>query len=99
MHDTNPETKKLVELIEQLEALKKDVLQQATRSVDLVMAGVITDKAEIEKILDSLLDFGDDSRFFELFQKLCRHIYRQYPDVAVEYVNIFRMMFDSDSEE
>lgn len=99
MHDTNPETKKLVELIEQLEALKKDVLQQATRSVDLVMAGVITDKAEIEKILDSLLDFGDDSRFFELFQKLCRHIYHQYPDVAVEYVNIFRMMFDSDREE
>lgn len=49
MHDANPETKKLVELIEQLEALKKDVLQQATRSVDLIITGVITDKAEVEK--------------------------------------------------
>ena len=95
----NSETTKLMGLIEQLETLKKDVLKQASHSVDLVVTGVITDKAEIEKILDSLLDFGDDSRFFELFQKLCRHIYHQYPDVAVEYVNIFRMMFDSEEKE
>ena len=53
-------------------------------------------KNEIEKILDSLLDFGDDARFFGLFRKLCRHVYTQHPDSAVEYVNIFRMMFGSD---
>ena len=53
--------------------------------------GEITEKADIEKILDSLLDFGDDERFYELFRKLCRHVYTKHPDTAVEYLNIFRI--------
>ena len=51
MDYVNPETEKLIGLIEQLETLKKDVLKQASHSVDLVVTGVITDKAEIEKYI------------------------------------------------
>lgn len=82
-----------MEIIRNFEDLKSELYQQYSRTVDLVIAGEITEKAEIEKVLDSLLDFGDDERFFVLFRKLCRHVYTQHPDTAVEYVNIFRMLF------
>lgn len=93
MAEQTPEVQKIVGIIQQLEELKGGLYQQYSRTVDLVIDGEITEKADIEKILDSLLDFGDDERFYELFRKLCRHVYTKHPDTAVEYVNIFRMMF------
>ena len=93
MAEQTPEVQKIVGIIQQLEELKGGLYQQYSRTVDLVIDGEITEKADIEKILDSLLDFGDDERFCELFRKLCRHVYTKHPDTAVEYVNIFRMMF------
>ena len=96
MAEQTPEVQKIVDIIQQLEELKGELYQQYSRTVDLVIAGEITEKADIEKVLDSLLDFGDDERFYLLFRKLCRHVYTKHPDTAVEYVNIFRMMFGDD---
>ena len=98
MAEQTPEVQKIVGIIQQLEELKGGLYQQYSRTVDLVIDGEITEKADIEKILDSLLDFGDDERFYELFRKLCRHVYTKHPDTAVEYVNIFRMMFGDDED-
>lgn len=98
MAEQTPEVQKIVGIIQQLEELKGELYQQYSRTVDLVVAGKITEKADIEKVLDSLLDFGDDERFYELFRKLCRHVYTKHPDTAVEYVNIFRMMFGDDDD-
>ena len=96
MVEQTSEVQKIVDIIQQLEELKGELYQQYSRTVDLVIAGEITEKADIEKVLDNLLDFGDDERFFVLFRKLCRHVYTQHPETAVEYVNIFRMMFGND---
>lgn len=98
MAEQTPEVQKIVGIIQQLEELKGELYQQYSRTVDLVIAGEITEKADIEKVLDSLLDFGDDERFYVLFRKLCRHVYTKHPDTAVEYVNIFRMMFGDDED-
>ena len=98
MAEQTPEVQKIVDIIQQLEELKGELYQQYSRTVDLVIAGEITEKADIEKVLDSLLDFGDDERFYVLFRKLCRHVYTKHPDTAVEYVNIFRMMFGDDDD-
>ena len=98
MAEQTPEVQKIVDIIQQLEELKGELYQQYSRTVDLVIAGEITEKADIEKVLDSLLDFGDDERFYVLFRKLCRHVYTKHPDTAVEYVNIFRMMFGDDED-
>ena len=98
MAEQTPEVQKIVDIIQQLEELKGALYQQYSRTVNLVIAGEITEKADIEKVLDSLLDFGDDERFYLLFRKLCRHVYTKHPDTAVEYVNIFRMMFGDDED-
>ena len=54
----------------------------------------ITDEQQLEQIMDGLCDFGNESRFIELYRSLCRHIYYQYPELVGEHVTIFRALFE-----
>ena len=44
----------------------------------------IKDGAIKKYILDSLLDYGDDLRFLELYRRLGKHIYRHHPEILGE---------------
>lgn len=60
---------------------------------------------EIERIMDGLVDFGDDPRLLELYKTLCRHVYYKYPALVGEHTALFRLQFeetedgDTDTEE
>ncbi len=45
-------------------------------------------------ILDGILDFGDDPRFLNLFKRLCRHLYYEYPQLVVDFISMYRLLFD-----
>ena len=53
--------------------------QQYSRLVEQVLNGRITEEREIERIMDGLVDFGDNPRLLELYKTLCRHVYYKYP--------------------
>lgn len=59
-----------------------------------VLENQITDEQQLEQIMDGLCDFGNESRFIELYRSLCRHIYYQYPELVGEHVTIFRALFE-----
>lgn len=69
------------------------------------MNGSITEEREIERIMDGLVDFGDDPRLLELYKTLCRHVYYKYPALVGEHTALFRLQFeetedgDTDTEE
>ena len=67
--------KNVREVVERINDLRDLAYAQYLPAVDEVLAGRITDKNQIEHILDGILDFGDDPRFLNLFKRLCRHIY------------------------
>ena len=88
-------------LIDDVEVIVKKIKElhnlaygQYSRLVDAVLAGSLTDEKQIERILDGILDFGDDLRFLELSKKLCRHIYYWYPHLVGNFVNLYRMLFE-----
>ena len=54
---------------------------------------------EIERIMDGLLDFGDDEKFLALYKKLCRHVYTFYPQMVGKHIAIFRMQFEEKEEK
>lgn len=60
---------------------------------------------EIERIMDGLVDFGDNPRLLELYKTLCRHVYYKYPALVGEHTALFRLQFeetedgDTDTEE
>ena len=88
-------------LIDDVEVIVKKIKElhnlaygQYSRLVDAVLAGSLTDEKQIERILDGILDFGDDLRFLELSKKLCRHIYYRYPHLVGNFVNLYRLLFE-----
>lgn len=89
-------------IIETTNQLKRAAYKRYTTLVDSVLENKITGEAEIERIMDGLMDYGDDTDFLELYRKLCRHVYYHYPALVGEHVALFRALFmtkDEDVEE
>ena len=85
-------------LIAQFEEQKKIIYSHYVQAVASVLAGRITAENEIERIMDGLLDFGDDESFLALYKKLCRHVYNFFPQMVGEHIALFRMQFEENEE-
>lgn len=85
-------------LIAQFEEQKKIIYSHYVQAVASVLAGRITAENEIERIMDGLLDFGDDESFLALYKKLCRFVYSFYPQMVGEHIALFRMQFEENEE-
>lgn len=81
-----------------IRALMDRAYQQYSSLVDAVMNDEITDINQIERIMDGLVYFGDDVRFIEIYRKLCRHVYYQYPQLVGEHVTLFRALFETSED-
>ena len=67
---------------------------QYSHALDEVLAGQLADEKQIEHILDGIINFGDDLRFLDLFKKMCRHIYYQYPQLVGTFVHMYKTIFE-----
>lgn len=90
--------KEITELVGLFEERKKQIYKHFVNAVGLVISGKVTKEAEIEGIMDGLLDFGDDEDFLALYKKLCRHVYNIYPQMVGEHIVMFRMQFEEKEE-
>jgi hypothetical protein len=86
------------QIADQIQDLRDLAYAQYSRAVDAILAGRMTDRKQVEQLLDGLLDFCDEPRFLELTKKLCRHIYYKYPELVGDFVNMFRLMFEEKEE-
>lgn len=86
--------KEITTLVGIFEEQKKQIYKHFVNAVGLVISGKVTKEAEIERIMDGLLDFGDDEDFIALYKKLCRHVYNIYPQMVGEHIALFRMQFE-----
>ena len=90
---------------ERPEAKEQEACFAAIREIVQEISGSITEEREIERIMDGLVDFGDDPRLLELYKTLCRHVYYKYPALVGEHTALFRLQFeetedgDTDTEE
>lgn len=77
------------EIVEGITSLTNAAYQHYSALVDAVLRDEITDAKQIERIMDGLVDFGDDNRFIDINRKLCRHVYYNYPELVGEHVALF----------
>jgi len=97
MTDPKPYAADLEELKKTIEALcriRDDAFVRYSALVDAVLQDEITDKSQLEQIMDWLLDFCDEIRFLDLYKKLCRHIYYRHPQLVGEHVAMYRVLFE-----
>jgi len=89
----------LGEMLNQFEEQKKVIYAHYVQLVDSVISGQISTENEIERIMDGLIDFGDDEHFLSLYKKLCRHVFYTYPQMVGEHIHLFRLQFEETEEE
>jgi len=95
MEKINDAMETIKSAVEAINSLRDTAYAQYSELIDLALKNRITDEHRLEQIMDSLLDFCDEVRFIELYRKLCRHIYYQYPQLVGEHVALFRAQFES----
>lgn len=88
-------------IIEDIEVIVRKIKElhnlayvQYSQLVDAVLAGSLTDEKQIERILDGIIDFGDDLHFLDLSKKLCRHICCKYPQLVGSFAYMYRTIFE-----
>jgi len=82
-------------IAENMKQLRDNAFSQYSVIVDQVVNNQITDEQTLERIMDGLSDFCDESRFIALYRNLCRHIFYHYPQLVGEHVTLFRAQFET----
>ncbi len=54
----------------------------------------VTDKNEIESVLDALLDVAFDDEVLLLYKKMCRYYWEINPQATAFYIQSYREMWD-----
>lgn len=85
-------------IAEASEPLFKQAEFEHTSLVNSLIKRQCTDSKEIEQALDGLLNFASDKQILNLFRKLCQYYYSIDPMAIVDYINIYREMWDSEDE-
>lgn len=54
---------------------------------------------EIEHLLDRLVSVCTSDDMTELFKKICRKFYNQYPEMIMDYILFYKEMYDANKSE
>ena len=53
---------------------------------------------ELENLLDWLVSICISDDMTELFKRVCRHFYYQYPELITDYVYLYKEMYEDDED-
>lgn len=80
-------------IIENIQLLRDAAYNQFLVLTEDIVSDRITDIQKIEWIMDRVGDFLDEDRFIELYRKICKHIYFNYPEIVGEHVDLYRVLW------
>ena len=88
--------------ISQIAERFKELCNQAYEVYLLVVENVCIKEAsedEVEHLLDYLMDFACEEKIFELFKKICLRYLDIYPECIKFYIEEYRKLWYSQSEQ
>ncbi len=93
----------MIEEIKDMIAVQQNLSRQALSEYSVLVENIIVSKTidqnRIEHTLDGILDFCFEDQMLLLFKKLCRYYFTINPHATASYVNIYREMWDNESNE
>jgi hypothetical protein len=100
MNDSYPKLFKSVsELVASLNDVHQQAVQQYTPIVQTIVRSRSRDVRHIEATLDRLLDHCCYEPALLLYKQLCRYYFTLDPAATVSYINTYREMWDSETED
>jgi len=83
-------------IAEEMKELSKVAVIHYGSIVDDILNKEITDKQEIARVMDGMLDFCQFDDMLLLFKRLCRELYPQHPQLVQDYISYYREMWDNE---
>lgn len=80
-------------IIENIQLLRDSAYNQFLVLTEDIVSDRITDIQKIEWIMDRVGDFLDEDRFIDLYRKICKHIYFNYPEIVGEHVTLYKALW------
>jgi len=77
------------------ESLKAGLAPLAAQ-VDRAIKNCVTDKKQLDRLFDSLLDYTQLEEGLAVFKRLCKYCQPLYPQLTADYINIYRDLYDPD---
>lgn len=84
----------LKELIKQSQRLSEDAVIIYKDIVEDLIISEVKDNNQIELTLDYMLPFCNNNDMLLLYRKLCRYYFYINPEATVDYINMYREMWD-----
>ncbi|OGO80063.1 MAG: hypothetical protein A2Y21_09805 [Clostridiales bacterium GWC2_40_7] len=84
----------ILKVVDYRNKLAVQALELLKPECDKIIWSNCSDKLEIERVLDRLLDFCFDEKILKVYRKLCRHYYNIDTVATTQYVNTYREMWD-----
>ncbi len=89
----------LIEMAKAAEQLTLRAVGMYSVEVENIIDSNNKNQQTIERCLDGMLDFCGDKKMLLLYKKLCRYYVAINPSAVVEYINIYRELWDSEENE
>ena len=86
------------QLVAGVQELMKSGFEIIRPLAEQIVSGEITDQREVDRIMDSLLSYIDYAPAKQMFFQCCDAIRKNAPDVADEYMEIFKNTFADGSD-
>jgi hypothetical protein len=81
-------------MIHRLHALLWQGLPALELQVNDIIKAKITNRNQIDRLLDVLLDYAQIDEGLLVFKRLCQYTYLLYPDLTVSHINYYRDLYD-----
>ncbi len=88
----------IIEMAKAAEQLTLKAVGIYSVEVENIIESNTKDQQTIERCLDGMLDFCYDKKMLLLYKKLCRYYVAINPSAVVEYINIYRELWDSEED-
>ncbi len=89
----------IIEMAKTAEQLTLKAVGIYSKEVENIIERKTKDQQTIERCLDGMLDFCGDEKMLALFKKLCRYYLAINETAVIEYVNIYRELWDIEENE
>ena len=102
VNDDGRDDKKILneinEIVESFRTLNEQALAVYTPMVEDICSRKSVSTKELEHLLDWLVSICISDDMTELFKRVCRHFYYQYPELITDYVYLYKEMYEDDMD-
>lgn len=85
-------------IVESIKNVNKQALSVYKPLVDEVCSGRMVEEKELENILDGLVSMCISDEMVNLFKRVCKKFYNQYPEIIADYVMFYKEIYEEPEE-